>query len=334
MPLVIAWLDSGKDLDKYERRGNGPWVSEKAADPDTTEVSSILEEIPLIRNEPRSAIHKSESDERSKELSRRSEAFQKSRSLLTLDYGRQFEELDVYDDAFYAVIPIYKFKAAAESQFLNLVDALLHNNIEDIRFTKASGLGPDKDDYLIDLASSHDDFSYNKEILERHLQEISDNIRAIKAHGSTQWPSSDHPKVKAAIRALLEDYEWLHERAGALSALCDRALTDIHDKSALAESFKANEQADRVNKLTRLATFMSVFYIPLSFTSGFFGMNFKAFGQGSVPLWLYPVVSVPILICSFLFMYWKDIRRELKHLTSRSVSATEFKIVNRWDFTA
>lgn len=332
--LVIAWLDSGKDLDKCERKPNGPWVSEKAADPIAIPDFSKFEPIPLVRNEPRSAIHKSESDERSKELLRRSETFQKSRSLLTLDYGRQFEELDIHNDAFYAVIPIYKFKAAAESQFLNLIDALLHNNIEDIRFTKASSDGLGRDDYLVDLESSHDDFSYNKEILEHHVHEIRENIRAIKAHGSTQWPASDHPKVKEAVRVLLEDFDWLHERARALSALCDRALTDIHEKSALAESFKANEQADRVNKLTRLATFMSVFYIPLSYTSGFFGMNFSVFGQGSVPLWLYPVVSAPILVCSFMFMYWNDIRRELKNLTSRSVPETEFKIVNRWEFTA
>ena len=285
---------------------------------------TFLEPIPTIRNEPRSAIHTSTSKDISEELKKRVALFETSRALLSLDYGRHFEDLNVFDDALYATVPIFKFKAAAESQFLNLVDAILHNHLEEI--------GPtvefvSRKDYLMDLRISHDDFAYHRELLEHHVSEIFDNIRAIRAHGTTRWPTGDDSdtttgeateedrqadaeikaqskaKVKTTLKALEEDYVWLHERAKNLSGLCDRAMKDIHNKRALAESQGANEQTEKINELTRMATFLSVFYVPLSFTSGFFGMNFHVFGQGHVPLWVYFAVSMPLLICSIFFMF-------------------------------
>ncbi|KAL8675631.1 MAG: hypothetical protein Q9224_007455, partial [Gallowayella concinna] len=103
--------------------------------------------------------------------------------------------------------------------------------------------------------------------------------------------------------SLLEDYEDLLARCSELSARCTTALDVTMNKALILESQKAIEQSERLKKLSLLATF----FIPLSFTSSLFGMNFKVFGQGDLSIWLYAAVALPITIIPFLF-YACDVR--------------------------
>jgi Mg2+ and Co2+ transporter CorA len=57
-------------------------------------------------------------------------------------------------------------------------------------------------------------------------------------------------------------------------------------------------QAEGVVKLTRLA----FVFIALSFTTTFFGMNFKEFGIGSQSIWEWFIASLPILTVTILLM--------------------------------
>jgi Mg2+ and Co2+ transporter CorA len=72
----------------------------------------------------------------------------------------------------------------------------------------------------------------------------------------------------------------------------------VINNNMLVESQRAIEQAAGVAKLTRLA----FFYIPLSFTTSFFGMNFVQFGTGELSIWLWFAVSIPIFFVSVLFL--------------------------------
>jgi len=305
---VIIWFDSGKDLMRGRREG--PWMK------------LHFEVISTIRNEPNKAIHSGESERRSRQLLERSLKFQQSRALLNLDYERLLDDFENLDDAFYCITPIFKYKATAENQFLNLVDSVLQQSLDKIRFTMtAPSRGTKEAQYFEDLNQYHGHFAYHKEILEKHGRSLADNLRAIKARGGPQWPRgacTGREKVQTVLTTLQEDFEWLEQRAKSLSELCDRAMQDIHNKSTLAEALKSNDQADQVNRLNTLATFISVFYLPLSYTSGFFGMNFSSFGQGDLPLWIYPVVSVPILLVSVLFMLYSP-RSVLNRLWERNV---------------
>ena len=67
----------------------------------------------------------------------------------------------------------------------------------------------------------------------------------------------------------------------------------------LAESKKAIDQAERVGRLTQLA----FFNIPISFTTSFFGMNFKQLNSGTnLSTWIWFVVSFPRLVISILVL--------------------------------
>jgi hypothetical protein len=61
-------------------------------------------------------------------------------------------------------------------------------------------------------------------------------------------------------------------------------------------------------------------------------MNVSSFGQGSLPLWIYPAVSVPILIVSFVFMYWNLIKRTLIDYTTTSEATDKYDAVQVLDF--
>lgn len=69
----------------------------------------------------------------------------------------------------------------------------------------------------------------------------------------------------------------------------------------LAESRRAMLQARKVGKLTLLA----FFYVPLSFTTSFFGMNLEEFGTSTtIANWVWVCVSVPIFVLSVVFYIW------------------------------
>lgn len=87
-----------------------------------------------------------------------------------------------------------------------------------------------------------------------------------------------------------------------LSAECDREIGLLMN-NAVKESQRAISQAEGVAKLTRLA----FFFIPLSLTSSFFGMNFSQLvgAAGAIlSIWLWFAVSAPVLAASFAFLIW------------------------------
>jgi hypothetical protein len=292
-------MDSGKDLD---RGLPGPW-SLKGSESDT----GGFELLPVIRKDPKIAFQSSMPKEKAQALAERGAAFQQSRALLNLDYGRHFDNLEVIEDAFYAAEPLFKFKACAEAQFLNLVES----EVISVLAEKLAAMEdpPNSVEALNNLA----DFVFHKELLESHAQGLKENIQFIENRGAWRKCDDPNPKDNASAEILLKDYKWLHERTMELSAACDRGMKDIHNKSMLAESIGSNKQAQAVEALTTLTTILSVFYIPLSFTTSIFGMNFAVFGQGEQPLWLWAAISLPVLGLSFIsFFYFEPLIRRVR----------------------
>jgi hypothetical protein len=180
---VIAWLDGGKDL---TRCWPGPWMTKLEK---STEYQPNFELVPVIRNEPRTAINSSRSATKTRQLQGRAAAFHQSRALLNLDYGQHFEDLEVYKDPFFSILPIFKYKALAESQFLNLVESVLMDDLESTRLAKP------RYEYLPGLQTSHDNFVFHRELLESHARNIRENLWSIKSRGGPDWPKSTNEKV-------------------------------------------------------------------------------------------------------------------------------------------
>jgi Mg2+ and Co2+ transporter CorA len=152
--------------------------------------------------------------------------------------------------------------------------------------------------------------SYHLDILNRFGNRLRENIFDIERHQTNVWPTSyndndeaaarSKPKADAAAELLLTDFQNLLSRAEQLSARCQSGMSICMNSAAIAESQRAIAQAMSVEQLTRLA----FFYVPLSFTSSFFGMNLLYFGTGNIKLWVWFEASFPLVLASYLVLAW------------------------------
>ncbi|KAL9111738.1 MAG: hypothetical protein Q9227_003797 [Pyrenula ochraceoflavens] len=269
---VIAWLDSGKDLDKSLP---GPWLSSSDHEYSLKHIHP-LELYPVIRHHPRIGLNSHRFSRSTAAQKEASIGFQQSRSLLNENYGKTLDKATMSSDAFYSINDLFSFAAFAEVQFLNLVESVL---------ARETGLA------VLSRPPSLATLIFHKELLELHARQLRENITSLRTRGGSAWPKStntDQGKVaRDAASLLLEDYEHLLSRCLELSALCDRGMADFNHKAALSESTRANVMAESVARLTRIATLLSLIYVPLSFTTSIFGMNFQELGQGTLKIWVW-----------------------------------------------
>lgn len=144
---------------------------------------------------------------------------------------------------------------------------------------------------------------YNSQALDRHIEHIKESLRIIKSNKLTTWPRGRldpdlFQKSNTAKEDLITDYEHLLSRCHFLSQKCQKGMQVVMNNTMIMESEKAIAQAERVQKLTRLA----FVFTPLSFTASFFGMNFVELGQGTLNIWVWLAVSIPVLAISIFLM--------------------------------
>lgn len=281
------WLDVGNDLTEGP---SGPWL-----DPHHRSYSWATTAYPTIQYKPNMALQARIPASRSNSDEGRPRKFRQSASLMYLNYGRT-QDPAMACDPFHALTELFKFTAFSEVQFLNMMETKLKK---------------ETDFSVIDSRHSPtlSNLLYSKKILDNHAQYIEETIAFLKGRGTSDWQdiqsqnsdSPDRQPTTGKEQPFLQDFEYLFERAKMLSDYCDRGMNIVMNNSMLAESQRAIQQAAGVEKLTRLA----FFYIPLSFTTSFFGMNFVQFAAGNyLSIWAWFALSAPVLLISILLMTW------------------------------
>jgi hypothetical protein len=216
-------------------------------------------------------------------------------SLLHLDYGRSLHTSIMAGDALYALNEIFTFAAPAEMQFLNLVDAKVD------KFTRPG---------LREL-DSLPNLKYIKGLLFRHVQYLEEVKSCLKNSESRKWPKAsgvDRAKAVAAAAAVQQDFEHLHHRAQMLHTHCTESIAVLMNSIAITESQEAIAQTKRLGKLT----FLAFIFVPLSFTTSFFGMNVKELTpEHGLPIWAWFALSIPVtgLTISLFFLDFSSIRK-------------------------
>ncbi|KAL9597898.1 MAG: hypothetical protein Q9219_004851 [cf. Caloplaca sp. 3 TL-2023] len=192
-------------------------------------------------------------------------------------------------DAFYALHNIFQHAAYSEMQVLNLLDARIRHEVgvltvEDHR------------------SHSLENLQYFILFLDRHIEHISRTLRTVKDRGGRGWPSrfGKDKRVATSTEQLQRDFEGLFARALDLRKQCTEGMGVMMNRAVVAESRKAIEQAERVKKITLLATF----FIPLFFVTSLFGMNFRQLGTGSLSIWLFATVCIPVLLTAYVAFVW------------------------------
>ena len=281
------WLDSGKSLTGL------PWLNQ----PDS-QAFNRTSFYPTIQVKSRVALksHRMAEAQVTKSVGR----FAQSSSLLHLDYGKTLDHQLMSCDPFYAMQELFLFCAFSEMQFLNMLES------------KISAHAPST--LLSRQPWNQSNLLYSQQILEFHADRLRENLETIKVRGGPSWPRPSDTalqrKSESAAKALERDYEHLLERIGILSGRCQARMNVLMNKAMIAESNKAIIQAEEVTKLTRLA----FVYIPISFTASFFGMNLEPLVNNTTnSIWLWFVVSMPVLVISLVVMKW-DLRNLWKKL--------------------
>lgn len=91
----------------------------------------------------------------------------------------------------------------------------------------------------------------------------------------------------------------LKEELDSFGFFADELLDDATSLSNLEMALAAR----RVNEIIRTLTLFSVFFMPLTFIVGIYGMNFKYMPELELPLG-YPAIMVFMLIVAFLIYFW------------------------------
>ena len=249
--------------------------------------------------------------------------------LLHESYGHLLDSKVMAQDTYYALTDVFRFAASSEAQYLDMVQALLRKEMDPALHSRGSGSGStDKTLTIWNLV-------YNKQLLDQHLQRLTDMVEFLEGHIGGDIPSDwprvvDPPLRKIADRAaqlLLADYRHLTRRAADLSANFAASMATLMNAATIDESQKAIAQAEGVAKLTTLA----FFFVPLSFTTGVFGMNFQELGDGNnLRMWVWGVTAVASLLLTYVGLKWFSFRDSLRRRMT-SVAADNKKMSVYWE---
>ena len=226
-------------------------------------------------------------------------AIQQSPMLLPFDCNSLTDSQAAMEDAFYALNAVFQQAAFSEVQFINLMEWQIDKEIGVLALERNGN-------------PSLDNLQFFRSILDRHVRQIRDVLRTIKRQGGGSWPSATKLKSQKtcseAVDRLIDDYDGLLTRALELCERCTQGMGVMMNRAIVAESKKAIDQAERLKKLTLLASF----FIPLSFTTSLFGTNFSEIAPGNyLSIWVFFAVSIPVVALSYCFYIW-DIAEWIK----------------------
>jgi hypothetical protein len=202
-------------------------------------------------------------------------------------------------DPLYALSPIFRFAATTSNQALN---GLLQ------RYEIISSTNWDPKDYKDFL----EQLILHKHLLDDNACRHEEVLRYLRSPHLSQWAKSltaEQTKIAdTAKRAVEVDYEYLYRQCRDYSEHHQVAITILTSLTALRESNQQIKLATQVTKLTILATI----FLPLSFCTSIFGMNFIELENLSI--WIGAVVTVCIGIVTFVVYQWDDKKRVIEPL--------------------
>jgi len=260
---VLIWIDASDDLGKQILRNSWGPSSGKLQHNDYTLW-------PIVRYRPNMGLnaHVLHEDEVSS-----SSAALPSASQFHLSFGRSLQRNAMAADPFYALYEVFGICSASQKQFLNLVEHKL------TQYTKHN----DGDfDALPNLR-------YIKQILSRQMKQIQEVRHTIGNTKQSKWPRVTSDVTMRAEQAVDQDYLHLFDYAKTLDGRCQEAIEILMNSVAILDSKKAMLQSERVAKLT----FLAFIFVPLSFTTSFFGMNFRELEKQSI--WEWFTLTAPIM---------------------------------------
>ena len=261
----------------------------------TRQPAENLRTQPIMKYKPMLALksHKLEEDRPGPRSDQPTRPSRQSASTLHIDYGRSLRPNLMACDTLYALREVFELVAQAELQFLTFCAGML-NKFEDTHYAQ-------EPDCLPNLKNL-------KHILYLHLHQNQEACSSLENMQFPHWPRASNEKLQqkteGSAQNLKEDYAYLLKRNKQLYEHCTEAIGTLMSEIVIAESREAIILTAHMGKLT----FLAFMFVPLSFTTSFFGMNFQELGGGThtLRIWVWFLISAPLLVCAILF-YMVDV---------------------------
>lgn len=194
---------------------------------------------------------------------------------------------------------------------INIQESIIRTNKAD--FLLYSLVDKIVDSYFIILEEMEDEIdSLEKELInnasKKTLNSINDLKRDIITLRKSIWPlkeltitlkTSEFSLIGDTTRLYLRDiYDHIVQVSDMLDAFRDRI-------SGMLDTYLSS-MSNNLNEIVRLLTIISVIFVPLTFITGFFGMNFQNMvTEISVPTIFSEVVIAMIIIPGIMLLYFK-----------------------------
>lgn len=275
------WLDIGNSL---RQSPEGPWLSS-----DVWSLENFTQLFPTVQSCPVDLypLSKDKSDTQLDGSSATDNLVQTA-SFLPKQYGKTLQTSTMASDPFYALAEVIRFAADSEAQFLNFMEAQLEKQ-------RASAA-------IVQSRSFHSTMDYTITILRRHIQTLEENVNSIDHRGMTNWRPKTVPTAQSQSTAedLLRDFQYLLHRARNLERSCV-------DLTTLAEINKSEDDSERAMRETRnitILTYLTLIFLPLSFTSSVFSMNPSLKGQELGSMLAYWILTSILILAITLLFFW------------------------------
>ena len=280
MTIAIACTDAGYDLTQGPRF---PWLG-GGAEP------LPITLLPIVQYRPRCAL-------KSRSINESTTGPKKGRNTQSLavfpeGYGRGLDWSLAKSDRFHVLSDVFRLAAFSQKQLLNVMKEKIMTETNRLSLSNEN---PTLANLLYFRDILQDQLSnalYMLQLTNGQNKILQNGRRPTITISTDQRSVADH--AVAEVYSLFQD---LHSQAQSLHEKCTQGMTVISNKSMLAESQRAIQQAKLVTKLTLVA----FVYLPFTFTAGFFGMNFKELGNGTISLWIFFAASLPLMFVTMAF---------------------------------
>lgn len=297
--VAIAWLDCGRDLTEGPI---GPWANPSHYFQAGSRFEPVIQHLPKVSlrlpNGKGNAAIDGDADM----------TIAQNLRLLPFQYGSSLLEQPnlASADAFYALSELIGLSLASESQFLNLLRTQIAKLV---------------DSTSVQLEPAVNSLRRTKTLMDDHIHYLQTTLQAIRSLssfnvpkpqaetsdvGSTPLLSERRQDVNPSRRiaeSTISDCEHLLRLAENLSRQCVEGTNIIMNSSMLEESRKSI----KVNEYLARLSVLAFLFLPLTFTTGFFGMNFREFGQGNLSIWIFCTLLVPVMISGLILCFWNQV---------------------------
>lgn len=282
MVIVLVWTDSGSDVDsKYIPVPNVESFHNVA---DAISFCPVFFERELTEWQPSSG-------EDSKATYSRQPL-----SVLPTRYGETLDWSQLSEDPILILQELFNFQSAAAIQYLNMLRKTI---------SQLTARTQPIDDGRVNMEDILH-FEYAKTILVRwsaHFRGLMQVLDAGPLRNDTASPESREKRTRMLL-SLKRDLEFLENEAKTITELCDSGKSTILSNFSISEARRTTEEARLVTEFTKATTRLTFIFLPISFVTSVFGMNFQQFGQGSLSIWLWVQVTLPLLAVCIIMVEW------------------------------